>query len=372
MGFLRKRDYFTEIKEKDLDVILKEISQNTAESPTKIRQTNELNMQDVLETRIRHRYEVKKIFKEILTFSTADTFQIGDLVQYSETAYDATLTYVSPNRVSFSQTVSGVLKDEIFQANAAVAVGESPLTTPAKWDLIVDNFELFFAEQPTTGNLPDAAFDFTDNNFTGNHKTIFGWDKTNSIFLKRIESRIKIYYSAADRTNDANSIGVVDFDSQSFDSLHHDHDHSNIHHDRHHKNHRTAHRFDPSIKQFPTSIPILFGDDRENSLAGELTITGFIPLDTTWDVVPSNFFTKGDNRSRTIKKILINLAVFELHKLINPRNIPDLRLEAKDDAMMILKEISSGKIQADLPLHFDEDRGQSITFGSNPRRHHRY
>ncbi len=377
MGFLRKRDYFTEIREKDLDVITKELGQITAQSPDKVREENELNMQDVVSTHIKHRYDVRKGFAPIIPFVLADQYNIGDLIEYSEAAYDATLPYVAPNRVSFKQVVNKVTLDQIFQANAAVAVGESPLTTPGKWDLVTNNFQLYFAEKPSTGNLPDTAFSFTENAFTDRHDTILGWDKTKTIFLKRIDSTIRIYYSAADRTANVDSIGLVDFDPHALVDLNdpsaHNHRHDrHIHNHNQDPSHRTGHQFDPSIKQFPTSIPILSGDDRENSLTGELTISGFMPLDTEWDVVPTNFFIEGDNRNRTIKKILLNLAIFELHKLINPRTIPELRFQAKDDNLALLMKISSGAVEIDLPVYFDEQRGQRVTSGSETKLRHNY
>jgi len=373
--FLRKRDYFTEIREADLDAILKQLSQTTSFTPTKVREENEQNTQEVVEAMIRHRFDVRKIFEDILTFNLADTFQINDLVEYSEPAYVATDTYVSGNRVSFSQTVSGVLLDDIFEANQTVAANESPSTNPEKWNKKTENFSLFFAKQPTTGNLPDTAFEFATNNFTNNHDFIDGWDKTRTIFLKRVESRIKIYYTSADRASDVNSIGIADFDPSVLEEFHR-HDSGHGHHGHiHRQDHLAGHHgpdFDPAIKIFPTNIPIISGTDTENSLSGELSVIGFIPKDTTWSVVPSNFFTKGDNRSRLIKTILVNLAIFELHKLINPRNIPDLRGEAKDDAMDLLKKIEEGKITPDLPIFFDEEKGQNITFNSNFKLRHQY
>lgn len=370
MGFLRKTDYFTEIREADLDVILKQISQSTAFTPTKVREDNEQNTQEVVEAMIRHRYDVRKIFKDILDFDLSDTFQINDLVEYSETAYDTTLTYAEDDRVSFEQDISSVLNDDIFNANQAIATGETPATDPTKWDKITENFSLYFVLQPTTGNLPDTAFSFTDNNFTGNHELIKGWDKTKTIFLKRIKSSIKIYYTSDNRDNDTDSIGVVNFDPSVLDEFEH-----NFHHHHQRQDHLKGHHrplFDPAIKTFPTNIPVLFGTDTENSLSGDLSIIGFIPKDTEWDVVPANYFTKGDNRSRFIRKILVNLAIFELHKLINPRNIPDLRGEAKDDAMSLLQDIKKGTISPDLPIFFDENRGQNITFDSNLKLRHQY
>ena len=368
MAFLRVRDYFTEIREQDLDVILKQLSQTNSFTPTKVREENELNTQEIVETMIRHRYDVRKIFKDIIPFSLIDTFQINDLVEYSEPAYDDSITYTTGDRRSFKQTVNDVLLDDVFEANTNIGTPEA--FDPTKWDKKTENFSLFFAIQPTTGNLPDTAFAFSTNNFTGNHELIEGWDKTRTIFLKRIESTIKIYYTSSERDNDTNSIGMVSFDPEDLmdDFDHHEHEHRR-------QNHLKGHRgplFDPAIKTFPTNIPILFGTDAENSLSGDLSIIGFIPKNTTWDVVPSNFFTKGDNRSRLMKKIVVNLALFELHKLINPRNIPDLRGEAKDDAMTLLGKIESGKITADLPIFFDEEKGQSITFDSNRKLRHQY
>lgn len=362
MAFLRVRDYFTEIREQDLDVILKQLSQTTSFTPTKVREENELNTQEIVEAMIRHRYDVRKIFKDIIPFTLAETFQINDLTEYSEPAYDTTITYSIGDRRSFSQTTNNVLLDDIFKANTNIGTPEA--FDPTKWDKITENASLYFALQPSTGNLPDTAFAFSDNNFTGNHDLIEGWDKTKTIFLKRIESVIKIYYSSSDRSNDTKSIGVASFDP----SILEDHNHER---QNHLKGHHGA-TFDPSIKQFPTNIPILSGEDGENSLFGDLSIIGFIPKDTTWDVVPSNFFTKGDNRSRLMKKILVNLAIFELHKLINPKNIPDLRGEAKDDSMDLLKKIEKGTITPDLPIFFDEERGQSITFDSNRKLRHQY
>lgn len=376
MSFLRKRDYFTEIREADLDDVLKQISQSTSFTPTKVREENEKNTQEVVEAMIRHRYDVVKIFKEILTFNLTDTFQINDLVEYSEPAYVAASTFASGDRVSFSQTVNKVLLDDIFEANQSVAANESPAANPEKWDKKTENFSLFFALKPSSNNLPDTSFAFTTNNFTGNHDLIDQWDKTRTIFLKRIESSIKIYYTAANRNTDTDSIGIVNFDPAILDEFNHDHNrHHFPHHFPHQQDHIKGHHgpiFDPAIKTFPTNIPILFGTDGENSLSGNLSIIGFIPIDQEWDVVPSNFFVKGDNRSRFIRKILVNLAIFELHKLINPRNIPDLRGEAKDDAMGLLRDIKKGTITPELPIFFEENKGQNITFNSNPKLRHQY
>jgi len=339
MAFLRKHDYFTEIREEDLDIILAQANQVTSLTPAQVRQEKEFQSQSDVEAMIRHRYDVRKIFVDVIPWAAATQFQINDLVEYSETAWDSGTIYVSGNRVSFQQTVSSVLLDDIWEATATTVAGESPVTTPGKWSKKTENFSLYHVERPIITSTPDTAFSYTNNNFTGNHDQILGWDKSKSIFFTRQAGQIRMYHSSADRTANNNSIGLVDFD--------------------------------PKAKQFPNNRPINQGTDLENTVSGELSIIGFIPDLTDWDVVPSNFYIKGDNRDRLIKNITLNLAIYQLHKLINPRNIPALRLEAKNDAMKMLTDIKKGLISPDLPIFFDPNKGQSIAFSSNRKRVHR-
>ena len=342
MPYLIKRDYFTEIRETDLDEILTQISQETAHSPNTVRLDAELDVIAVVETKIRHRFDVAKIFKDIIPYADATAFQIGDVTQYTESKYDPSATYSLNDRVSHSflkdEGSLQVQVDDIFNNTTAVTSAED--FDISKWTKLTENGSIYFCEKPSTGNKPDTAFSFTANAFTGNHDLILGWDKTKTIFFKRIDPQVKLYYLAADRTSDANSIGIVDFD--------------------------------PVAKKFPDNRPIEKGTDAENNVSGDLSFIGFVPDATTWDVAPSNFFIKGDNRDRVIRKIVVTLVVYELHKLISPRNIPDLRLEAKDDAMSLLNMISRGEITADLPLFHDESRGQTISFGGEPANTHRW
>lgn len=339
MAFIVKRDYFTEIREADLDEILLQAGQQNAHTPKKVRTDNELNIQAIVETWLRHRYDVSKIFRDVLPYNAATRFEIGDIVEWTEKPYDTNTTYSEDDYVSHSKLASEgsfqVQTDFIYKANTDIGTVED--FDPAKWEKISENGAIYTVEQPTTGNRPDTAFKFSLNNFTGNHDLIEGWDKSKTIFFKRESGQVKIYDSIADRTNNADSIGIVNFD--------------------------------PVAKtDFPQNRTILRGDDIENSLSGVLSFIGFVPDLTEWNVVPEKFFTKEDTRDRTIKNILINLAIANLHKLISPRNVPEMRLEAKDDAMTLLKKVSKGEITLDLPLYEDTNRGQNIIFGSNQKR----
>ena len=336
--FLRLQDYFSAIRENDLDNILEEIERSTSRTPTVIRQDAETAAQAKISTMLCHRYDTKLIFKDILTWDVLTQFNIGELVEYSEAAYSETATYATDDLVSFKSTTNNILNDKIYKNTVAVTSPE--VFNPDKWVEQGTNNALYVVREQTITTKPVSDFTYTVNAFTGSHDSILGWDTTNDIFLKRNASSVKIYYSAADRTNDVNSIGVVDVGTQ--------------------------------VKTFPQRIPIESGDDAENTLSGNLTIIGYMPDLSEWSVVATNPFQLEDNRHRIIIDIMIALVIFKLHGLISYRNIPDYVGDAKEDAMDWLNSIKSGEICTELPLYHDETIGQKIAYGSEPKNNYTY
>lgn len=55
-----------------------------------------------------------------------------------------------------------------------------------------------------------------------------------------------------------------------------------------------------------------------------------------------------DTRNHIVKQILIDLALCQMHKAINPRDIPELREKACDAAMQWLKDARDGVVVVDL------------------------
>lgn len=78
--------------------------------------------------------------------------------------------------------------------------------------------------------------------------------------------------------------------------------------------------------------------------ANQATTAGEDPASTPakWDA--------GDTRNELIKMYLIDVVLYHLHGRINPRNIPELRLTRRDEAINWLKMINEGKITVDLPV----------------------
>lgn len=332
MAHLRKRDYLTSIREKDLDTILAQ----TGHSPDMVRQEQEENTIAEISAMICHRYDVEKIFTDILPWNALTQFNISETVEYSQPAYSDSQTYILNALVSFKTTANGIISDDIYINTTAVTSPE--VFNASKWTKQDTNFSLYTVKEPVITSTPATQFSYTTNLFTGNHDTILGWDTTSDIFLRRIGNEVRIYYSSADRTSNVNIIGTVDVTDQ--------------------------------VKNFPSNIPIGGGDDRENSLAGTLFIIGFMPNGQDWSVVASDAYQKEDKRDRLIIGIMIDLVLFRLYGLGSQRMIPDFIGENYDNAMKKLEAIKKGTISPKLPLFHDESTGSQIAFGSAPQISH--
>lgn len=86
------------------------------------------------------------------------------------------------------------------------------------------------------------------------------------------------------------------------------------------------------------------------------------------------FWSAVDNRSALILRFLIDLILYEIHCRINPRNIPEHRIQRRDDAIKWLKGCADprGNMNPNLPERTDHgtNKGVDITFGSNTKQSH--
>jgi hypothetical protein len=87
---------------------------------------------------------------------------------------------------------------------------------------------------------------------------------------------------------------------------------------------------------------------------------------SSWEVV-------ADPRDAQLKIYLIDLTLYHIHSRINPRNVPEIRLNRRDEAVKWLGLISDGKITVDLPEADTENaQGYNITFGGEAKRINSY
>ncbi len=113
--------------------------------------------------------------------------------------------------------------------------------------------------------------------------------------------------------------------------------------------------------------------------AYENTVSGILPDDTTyWTLIEndtitvgtfpsdSTKWTFGDNRNQQIKTYLIDICLYHLHSNINPRNIPQLRIDRYQNAINWCKMVNRSEITADLPEILPV-QGQVISYSSNTK-----
>ena len=81
-------------------------------------------------------------------------------------------------------------------------------------------------------------------------------------------------------------------------------------------------------------------------------------------------------KNATIARMLTDITLYNVHASANPRNMPEYRIQRRDDAISWLKSVADPRknISADfLPLKdFGEGRGNDITWKSKPKRDNYY
>lgn len=76
-------------------------------------------------------------------------------------------------------------------------------------------------------------------------------------------------------------------------------------------------------------------------------------------------WTKTDNRHQYLLTLFIDVTLYHAHSRINPRNIPEFRIERYRDAVSWLKMVNSGKVTPNFPiLEAKEEVGRNIHFGT--------
>jgi phage gp36-like protein len=99
--FLRRTDYLKQIRNENLEVVVG--------GDDSIRKDAELAAQAEIESYLRHRYDMAKIFVDLLSYDSGDTYNTGDLITFPD------------------------VEDEIYSAVEDALTGVSPVDDPTKW-----------------------------------------------------------------------------------------------------------------------------------------------------------------------------------------------------------------------------------------------
>ena len=135
---------------------------------------------------IRHRYDYDQVFKAVQPYADGTAFVEDDRVYWDATAWDAGTVYNSGDIVSIDTGTEANEDEKIYQANDTTVAGESPLTTPAKWDFLADNNTFYTCSEDSTGNLPTDTTYFT----AGDNRNPLVKEITIDVVLYNIHSKI--------------------------------------------------------------------------------------------------------------------------------------------------------------------------------------
>lgn len=110
---------------------------------------SELAEQSVSEIKsyIQHRYDPDQVFYDVLEFSTATTYTLGALIQYTETAWVTATTYALDERISY--------EGKIYKSLQNSNTGQNPITETLYWEFVVNDNTYYSAAQESISFYPE-------------------------------------------------------------------------------------------------------------------------------------------------------------------------------------------------------------------------
>jgi hypothetical protein len=79
------------------------------------------------------------------------------------------------------------------------------------------------------------------------------------------------------------------------------------------------------------------------------------------------FFTLKTSRNALVIRLMVDLVIYDLHSRLSPRNIPEHRIQRRDDVIKYLKDVANPRsnVNPDFPLKTqEENQGLDISFGT--------
>jgi len=103
-----------------------------------------------------------------------------------------------------------------------------------------------------------------------------------------------------------------------------------------------------------------------NSTNQPLTLTTYWTKMTNIATSNATYWTVGDNRYPMFVELAMDMTLYNLHARINPRNIPELRIERNREALDQLDRWASGTDTAEvLNINTADSTGYSIRYGNS-------
>jgi phage gp36-like protein len=291
MAYLIPNDYKVNIQDINVQQII-----NSDES---IRDRAQLAAEAEAQSYLKQKYDIFREFQDLLPFELSKVYSA-----FNRFYLDAD-TYLPANSYNV---------DDFTLYQGKIYICNNPTTgtfTPADWDLLGKQYEIFFAPPPVPEFNYSNIYEIGDVVFFNNN-----------IYTCRVQT------------------SLIDHD--------------------------TALQY-RTIQNLP--LPNVAPDDPINGVQywGAPTlfsISGELPTNT-------NCYIKEDNRDAQMVLYTCDIVLYHLHARIAPRNIPELRVKRYDEAIAWLKMCAEGNVTPNSPL-IKPIQGNRIRYGGNIRQINTY
>lgn len=293
MSYLIANDYLRQITDVSIQQI---ISGNTY-----LQTWAELTAIKQASNYLRQKYDVDSEFSSTLLYSPNTIYKAANRVYLNATAYNASSTYSLKDLV--------LQNGKIYQCSTAIAAPEA--FTIAKWTLISDQYDIFYAM------YPDPLFDV--NSY---------YEKDDQVFWK--DKKYKAL-SASPIVSREDAVQLVNTNNLP---------------------NRNVFPDDPVNGRF------FWKDEGAYSVAA-----GTLLDNTKW--------LKGDNRHPQLVMFTIDIALYHLYCRVAPKTIPETRVDRYNAAIAELRAMAKGDIATDIQK-LQPDKGSRIRWGSNVKQQNSY
>jgi hypothetical protein len=338
MAYLRIKDYYAYIQADNLQQVIR--------ADDSLRLQAERGAEAKINEYLVQKYDLKKEFKDLSKYSKS-VVRAGELVDLNYSEYNPLLTY------SIDSFVSVLGKSYI--CITAITVPE-PFNV-LKWLFIGNQYDLY--------NVPYPYPLFQYENFYNVGDKVF-YD--NKVYKCKVASVVPSQNSVLQNGTQSNKVSINVFPDSKLNG----------------------------VTYWGLGIPYLFSNLPVNSkptnfsnysnnttyLIGNrvnFNSTIYECIKNSLSISPDSDISRwqpvswlsGDNRNLSLVECYIDIVLYKLHKGIAPRNIPDLRVKAYDDAITWLDKCADGRITLDVQK-LQPSQGNKIRFGGNSKRINNY
>lgn len=87
-------------------------------------------------------------------------------------------------------------------------------------------------------------------------------------------------------------------------------------------------------------------------------------------LIDTDYAKTGNDRNQLLVLKTVDIALYNIHSILNPKQIPDIRIKRYDDAIAWFMQVNRGEINPVGLTKPTDSTKEPVQFGSNPKRDH--